>query len=104
MDRNGYEPSILATTSGVCYLCGAYCETARHEIWGGTGERSLSKRYGLWVNICPACHREVHAEPKGEKAVTLRDDGKAAFLAAGHTSDEFIQKFVKGNVKWWEID
>lgn len=47
MDRNGYNPSIIPTQDGVCMLCGLCTDTARHEIFYGTGERRLSKRYGL---------------------------------------------------------
>lgn len=103
MDRNGYNPSILDTTEGICYLCHTEGQTVRHEIYMGTGERTLSKRYGLWVNLCTGCHGEVHAEPKGEKAAKLDKDAEAAFLASGHTEEEFIEVFRKGYIKNWEI-
>ena len=94
----------MATTPGVCYLCHKCCDTARHEIYGGTGARTLSKRYGLWVDICPECHEEVHADPEGEKADTLDKDAREAWTAEGHTLDEFTRIFVIGNIKWWEIE
>ena len=65
MDRNGYNPSILATEDGVCMLCGLCTDTARHEIFYGTGERSLSKRYGLWVNLCHAATARYTRTSKG---------------------------------------
>ena len=101
---NGYNPSILATTQGVCYLCHKYRETARHEIYGGSGTRALSKRYGLWVNICPECHAEVHAYPDCEKAAQLREDALEAWTAEGRTPSEFTRIFVIGNIKHWEIE
>lgn len=104
MDRNGYNKSILATTAGVCYVCGSNCETARHEVYEGNGTRALSKRYGLWINICPSCHQYIHEHPKSDKAVDLKDDARAAFIAAGHTPAEFQRIFITGNIKWWEID
>ena len=104
MDRNGYNPSIMATTAGECYLCGYEGETVRHEVFYGTGTRALSKRYGLWVNICVRCHAEVHADPEGEKAVTLDTDARAAFIAKGHSQAEFNRIFVIGNIKHWEIE
>lgn len=103
MDRNGYNPSLLDTTDGYCYLCHTERQTVRHEIYMGAGERSLSKRYGLWVNICPACHQEVHAQPQGEKAATLRTDAEAAFLSAGYTEDDFREIFEKGSIKHWQL-
>ena len=55
MGKNGYSKSLLDTVSGKCYVCGAETETARHEIFFGKN-RQLSKQYGMWVNLCPACH------------------------------------------------
>ena len=102
-DRNGYNKSIMATTAGECYLCGYEGETARHEVFYGTGARALSKHYGLWVNLCPRCHAEVHADPESEKAVTLDTDARAAFMAQGHSLAEFTRIFVIGNIKHWEL-
>lgn len=102
MDRNGYNPSLLDTEQGICYLCQQTGQTVRHEIYMGTGERRLSKKYGLWINLCPACHREVHAEPQGRKAVQLDKDAEAAFLAQGHSEDEFVRIFRRGCIKHWE--
>ena len=103
MDRNGYNKSLLDTEQGVCYLCQAEGQTVRHEIFQGTGERSLSKYFGLWVNLCTACHDEVHHEPQGDKAIKLDTDGKAAFISKGHTEDDFIRIFKIGNIKHWEL-
>lgn len=103
MDRNGYNESIMATTAGECYLCPYVGDTARHEVFYGTGTRALSKRYGLWVNLCPRCHAEVHADPKGGKADTLDKDAREAFIAAGHSQAEFTRIFITGDIKWWEI-
>lgn len=104
MDRNGYRPSILATTAGECYLCHHVGDTARHEVYYGTGTRALSKRYGLWVDLCPRCHNQVHGDPDGEKAKVLRTDAERAFIAAGHSPAEFRRLFITGYVKWWEIE
>ena len=103
LDRNGYSKSIMATTAGECYLCGYVGETARHEVFYGTGTRALSKRYGLWVNLCPRCHAEVHAHPESDKADTLDTDAREAFIAQGHSLAEFRKIFVTGNVKHWEL-
>ena len=102
MDRNGYNKSILDTEAGTCYLCQQTGQTVRHEIYMGTGERRLSKKYGLWINLCPACHMEVHADLKGEKAVQLDKDGHAAFLAHVGCEDEFVRIFRRGCIKHWE--
>ena len=46
----------------------------------------------------------IHENPKSDKAVDLKDDARAAFIAAGHTPAEFTRIFITGNIKWWEID
>ena len=61
MDRNGYSPSLFTTEPGECYICGSHRETARHEVIFGIASRVLAKRDGLWINVCPECHRRIHA-------------------------------------------
>ena len=71
-DRNGYAPSILETEPGICYLCRSHKDTARHEIFFGTGNRKLSKACGLWVNLCPRCHALVHEDKRADEALKRR--------------------------------
>lgn len=61
MDRNGYNPSRFSTEEGQCFLCWRQTDTVRHEIMQGICNRRLSKEDGLWINICPDCHRKVHS-------------------------------------------
>lgn len=62
MDKNKYNKSILNTEQGKCFVCGSSTETARHEVFYGTANRKISKKLGLWINICPACHNKVHSD------------------------------------------
>ncbi len=62
MDSNGYNPSILDTEEGLCYLSHAVGETVRHEIFFGPGNRKLSKEYGCWCYLLPEIHDALHAE------------------------------------------
>jgi 5-methylcytosine-specific restriction endonuclease McrA len=103
MDRNGYNPSMLATEDGVCKLCGLCTQTVRHEVFYGTGTRALSKRYGLWVDLCPHCHAKVHQQPGGEADKALRREAKLMFIRHIGCEDEFIRIFIKGDIKNWEI-
>lgn len=103
MDRNGYNKSIMNTASGVCFICGRETETARHEIFYGEGERKLSKLFGLWVNLCPECHAEVHEDKRTGKGKRLAEDGKAAFISR-YSEALFIKVFQIGNVKEWEVE
>ena len=60
LDRNGYAPSVLNTEPGICFICLKHTDTARHEIFFGLANRTKSKNYGAWVNLCPKCHDRVH--------------------------------------------
>lgn len=104
VDSNGYNESIMSTEEGVCVLCGLVTDTARHEVFYGTATRALSKKYGLWVNLCPRCHARVHADKKGTGSANqaLQKLAEDAFIRHGHTRDEFIRMFHIGCVKWWE--
>lgn len=62
-DRNGYNKSLFSTENGECFICGARRETARHEVMYGIANRPLAKYDGLWLNVCPACHRRIHERP-----------------------------------------
>ena len=76
-DRNGYNKSLFETEDGVCYMCGYHGDTARHEILHGAN-RQNSKKYGLWINVCPRCHREIHANDNGEY-IYLKEAAQALF-------------------------
>lgn len=71
LDANGYNQSLFET--GVCHICGARGDLIRHEIYGGS-RRQLSKRLGLWVNLCPSCHLKVHSYP--ERYLWLKREGE----------------------------
>lgn len=95
MDRNGYNPSIMCTTYGRCYLCKRYGDTARHEIFGASN-RDKSKELGLWVNLCPDCHQNApYAVHKSRStALELKRDGQAAYCRKYKKSnDEFRMLF-----------
>ena len=40
-------------------MCRRYVDTARHEIFHGPN-RAISKKYGMWIDVCPRCHVEIH--------------------------------------------
>lgn len=42
-----------------CYICGRNCTTQVHHMIPGS-YRGMSEKYGLTVNLCPQCHRELH--------------------------------------------
>ena len=93
LDANGYAPSIIPQEGFKCYRCHHYRETVRHEIFGGA-LRSKSKQFGLWVNVCPACHAAIH--DSGELQAYYRAQGqRIAMQHYGWTVQEFRKRFYK---------
>lgn len=75
MDKNGYNKSLFDTEEGTCYLCKAVCDTARHEVFYGVSNRVFSKKLGMWVDLCPKCHKVAHMR----NAVDLKIQGQRLF-------------------------
>lgn len=90
--RNGYGKSLFDTEDGTCYLCGFVGDTARHEVLFGA-VRPLSKKLGLWIAVCPACHRRIHEDSNG-RYMHLKEDAQVLFMDAYNVSTrEFIELF-----------
>lgn len=94
LDECGYSPSIIVAPQNRCYYCGSRKNLQRHEIFNAAS-RKKSKRLGLWVLLCSACHYDitfVHAESR----IKLKAVGqKAAMTHYGWTTEEFIETFGK---------
>lgn len=91
-DRNGYNKSLFDCEDGVCWLCGAVTDTVRHEIYRGKN-RSNSKKYGLWLAVCPRCHSRLHRHDYEEEMHRI---GMCKFIADGvGTTDDFVAIFGK---------
>lgn len=97
LDSNGYAPSIMPNEEG-CFVCGRVVETARHEIFHGYN-RKKSKELGLWVNVCPDCHNEIHMGRGGLDGLLKNWACRDAKLFYGWTDEEFIRHFGKN---YWE--
>ena len=87
MDRNKYNPPILATEQGTCFICKTETETCRHEIFYGKGNRAISKKLGFWVNLCPECHRKIHGDR--EMDLMLKKLAEMKYLET-HDMSEFM--------------
>lgn len=96
LDVNGYADSIMHSDTR-CYICGRGGDTVRHEVFGGVANRPLSKKYGLWVRLCPRCHSRVHNEPK-LYAPLKYDAQKAAMERYGWDKFEFMKKFGRNYI------
>ena len=93
LDRNGYAPSILQTGNH-CFVCYGNMYLQRHEVFHGPN-REKSKMYGLWVNVCPACHHKIH---NGDGGIDLKLKTYAqdvAMFMYNWTTQDFIKRFGK---------
>lgn len=96
MDRNGYNDSIVQTRQN-CYNCGRQGLLCRHEPLDGIGRRQKSKALGLWVWLCPDCHRFVHQNP-AEADMLRADCQRAAMTEYGWDTEKFISEFNKNYI------
>lgn len=59
------------TIDSVCRYCKTpYAQT--HEVFYGTANRQLSIEWGMQVNLCVRCHRQVHLYPNKHKDKKLK--------------------------------
>lgn len=78
-----------------CYVCGGMRDLERHHVLGGTANRKLSEKHGLWVWLC----REHHTGKYGaqyDNALNLRlkQEAQRAFEAL-HGHEQWMQIFRK---------
>jgi Zn-finger protein len=94
LDRNGYAESILQYEDH-CLLCYSTLHLQRHEVFHGPN-RDKSKRYGLWVKLCPTCHLSRVHNGDGKIDRQLKKNAQeAAMLHYGWSVDEFRAIFGK---------
>ena len=98
LDRNGYAPSIIPFHDVTwCYLCDRHViQCARHEVFHGA-YRSKSKRLGLWVYLCPDCHRLLHNKGTGDRQLKQAAQ-KAAMVEYAWTVKDFMYLFGKNYI------
>ena len=97
LDSNGYAPSILQWDTGEeCAFCKVHSVAlARHEVFQGMNRRA-SKKYGLWLTVCPTCHRFIHNNPAAPDVIGLDKQAQQnAMTKYGWTTEEFIERFGK---------
>lgn len=100
LDRNGYAESILQEDEQECFMCGDDRMLERHEIFGGP-LRDKSKGLGLWVSLCPVCHRtgKKAAHNCSETAMELKRMGQeAAMELYNWTPDDWQLRFYKSYI------
>lgn len=96
--RNGYGKSLFNTEDGTCYNCGYVGDTARHEPIHGA-RRKLSKKYGLWIAVCPRCHDLMHKH-ESDSFYYLKEDAQRLFMNEYNVSvEDFIKLFGKSYIE-----
>jgi len=77
-----------------CYICGLYTYCNPHHLIEGIGRRKLSDKYGLVVNACFNCHRDIHDHP--ERYLYLKKEAQQfAMKQYSWSIQDWINKFGK---------
>jgi hypothetical protein len=77
-----------------CYVCDTTQNLHKHHIYGGTGRRKLSEKYGAVVDLCYRHHNGSNSGVhfNHELDMKLKADWQAEFELA-HTREEFRSIF-----------
>lgn len=82
-----------------CFFCGSVVGLEKHHCLHGTANRKLAEADGLWVYLCPECHRGkygVHGYSGHDKDMTLKRAAEYAWLKhTGKTVYEFTKRYGK---------
>ena len=79
--------------SGVCYICGRHGNTEIHHVFEGNGRRKISDELDAVIEVCPACHRKIHAFPNDHEWLKIKFQRE--IMARGMTEEEFIGRVGK---------
>lgn len=68
--------------------------TEWHHVFGAANRR-FSEKDGLMVRLCRYCHDMTHFDPDEsyKRQEDLHVKGQQAYEAAGHTREEFMQRY-----------
>lgn len=88
LDLNGYASSVMAGWRDEDY------GNVRHEVFFGTANRRISKRWGFWVSISPTVHRILHENAGRGLDLFLKRYAQEIF-ERNHTREEFINLIGK---------
>lgn len=81
-----------------CFICGRIANLEKHHCLHGTANRKKAEQDKLYVKICPECHRGtngVHGKNGHDLDEYLKQRAEKKYLDAGHTIEEFIQRYGK---------
>lgn len=87
----------IIKTGRCCFFCGRSDRLEKHHAIHGTANRKKAEALGLWVWLCPECHRGtngVHGKNGHEKDMAVKMAAEYAFLKS-HSMDEWMREIGK---------
>ena len=79
---------------GSCIACdNPFTET--HHIFMGVSRRQKSDAYGLTVQLCRKCHKELHMHPNDGMDLMLKTEAQKYFEKHYGSREKFIHEFGK---------
>lgn len=82
-----------------CFFCGDERACEKHHIVFGTANRKLAEEDGLWVWLCPDCHRGtygVHGYAGHDRDLALKRAAEYAWIRKNDSSvEEWIKRYGK---------
>jgi hypothetical protein len=88
--------SIIQQGEPRCFYCGSRVGLERHHVLGGTANRKLSEKYGLWVYCCNRHHTDPKEGVQYNRQMnqSLKRLAQIAFEAR-HSRAEWMEAFRK---------
>ena len=82
----------------VCYLTGSRSNLDCHHqhVFGGTANRKISDKYGLWVWLRHDIHKALHDRDK-DLEISLKQDAQRAFEKI-YSHEKFMELFRKNYI------
>lgn len=85
----------IIKTGRYCFFCGRTDRLEQHHAIHGTANRKKAEELGLWVWLCPECHRGtdgVHGKNGHGKDLAVKMAAEYAFLASGHDMADWMRE------------
>lgn len=91
---------IKGNENGRCFICGKYCQTECHHIFGGAN-RKKSEKLGLKIDLCHQCHNEPPCGVHFDKIINIYIKAlgqQQAMQFYNWTIEKFIQEIGRNYI------
>lgn len=89
----------IISTERRCHVCGRETGCEVHHVMYGVSNRSKADEDGLWVYLCPDCHRGcygVHGYDGYDLNTSLKREAEKVWMKHyGKTVEDFIARYGK---------